>query len=133
MTPDRVIIQPTNPILNVSARYKLPHSPGVRVGDYIFLSGMGPIDSTNGERVHGPIGDQIRATLSNMAHMLECGGSSMARAVKIHVVLANADDWDEMNRVYGEFFPINPPARTCSVLQLSHGNGCEIECIALVG
>jgi len=36
-----------------------------------------------------------------------------------------------MNRVWREFFPVDPPARTTCALQLSNGNGVEIECIAL--
>jgi enamine deaminase RidA (YjgF/YER057c/UK114 family) len=38
-----------------------------------------------------------------------------------------------MNRVWREFFPTDPPARTTCALQLSNGNGVEIECIALGG
>ena len=38
-----------------------------------------------------------------------------------------------MNRVWREFFPVDPPARTACALQLSNGNGVEIECIALAG
>jgi enamine deaminase RidA (YjgF/YER057c/UK114 family) len=38
-----------------------------------------------------------------------------------------------MNRVWREFFPADPPARTTCALQLSNGNGVEIECIALGG
>jgi 2-iminobutanoate/2-iminopropanoate deaminase len=49
------------------------------------------------------------------------------------VVLADAGDYDEMNRVWREFFPVDPPARTTCALQLSNGNGVEIECIALAG
>jgi 2-iminobutanoate/2-iminopropanoate deaminase len=49
------------------------------------------------------------------------------------VVLADAANYDEMNRVWGEFFPTDPPARTTCALQLSNGNGVEIECIALAG
>ena len=71
------VIQPKNPRLNVSRSANLPHVPGVRVGDYIFLSGMGPIDGETGERNRGPIGDQVRTTLSNMRHMLESAGSSI--------------------------------------------------------
>ena len=130
---DRAIIQPKNPALNVSRNSKLPHSPGVRAGGYIFLSGMGPVDPGTGDRAHGPIADQIRRTLANMAHMLESAGSSLSRAVKVHVILADAAYYDDMNAVYREFFPHDPPARTSCVLQLSHGNGCEIECIALEG
>ena len=127
----RTVIEPTNPRLNVSRNANLPHSPGIRVGEYIFLSGMGSVDPVTGGRNLGPIGDQIRQTLRNMAHMLESAGSGLDRIVKINVVLADIQDYDEMNRVWREFFPIDPPARTTCALQLSNGNGVEIECIAL--
>jgi len=44
---------------------------------------------------------------------------------------AESADYDEMNWVWREFFPTDPPARTTFALQLSNGNGVEIECIAL--
>ena len=105
----------------------------MRVGDYIFLSGMGPVDPATGGRNLGPIAEQIHQTLRNMAHMLESAGSGLDRIVKMTVVLADSTDYDEMNRVWREFFPVDPPARTACVLQLSNGNGVEIECIALAG
>jgi hypothetical protein len=67
----RSVIEPVNPKLNVSRNANLPHSPGIRVGDYIFLSGTGPVDPVTGGRNLGPIAEQIRQTLRNMAHMLE--------------------------------------------------------------
>ena len=70
---ERSVIEPVNPKLNVSRNANLPHSPGIRVGDYIFLSGMGPVDPVSGGRNLGPIAEQIRQTLRNMAHMLELG------------------------------------------------------------
>jgi 2-iminobutanoate/2-iminopropanoate deaminase len=129
----RSVIEPVNPKLNVSRNAHLPHSPGIRVGDYIFLSGMGPVDPVTGGRNLGPIAEQIRRTLRNMAHMLESAGSGLHRIVKMTVVLADSGDFDEMNRVWREFFPADPPARTTCSLQLSNGNGVEIECIALAG
>ena len=129
----RTIIEPVNPKLNVSQNANLPHSPGIRVGQYIFLSGMGPVDPVTGGRNLGPIAEQIRQTLRNMAHMLESAGSGLDRIVKVNVVLADIRDYDEMNRVWREFFPTHPPARTTCALQLSNGNGVEIECIALGG
>jgi 2-iminobutanoate/2-iminopropanoate deaminase len=118
----RSVIEPVNPKLNVSRNANLPHSPGIRVGDYIFLSGMGPVDPVTGGRNLGPIAEQIRQTLRNMAHMLESAGSGLDRIVKMTVVLADAADYDEMNRVWREFFPADPPARTTCALQLSNGN-----------
>src|SRR5215468_8137206 len=89
----RSVVEPKNPRLNVSRGANLPHVPGIRVGDYIFLSGMGPIDPRTGERNHGPIAEQIRTTLSNMQHMLESAGSSLERIVRVHVVLAIFPIW----------------------------------------
>lgn len=129
----RSVVQPQNQILNVSRNANLPHVPGVRIGDYIFLSGMGPINPNTGERDHGPIGEQVRTTLSNVKHMLESAGSSLERVVRVQVVLADIADLDEMDRVYREFFPVDPPARTAWSMQLRFGNGCEIECVALAG
>lgn len=135
MTPRlaRSVIQPENPRLNVSRSANLPHVPGIRAGDYIFLSGMGPIDPETGDRVHGPIAEQVRLTLGNMAHMLHSAGSSMDRVLRVHVVLADLADVPEMDRVYRGFFPVDPPARTVWSMQLRFGNGCEIECVALAG
>ena len=99
---ERSVIEPVNPKLNVSRNANLPHSPGIRVGDYIFLSGMGPVDPVSGGRNLGPIAEQIRQTLRNMAHMLESAGSGLDRIVKMTVVLADAGDYDEMNRVWRE-------------------------------
>ena len=129
----RSVIEPKNPLLNVSRSANLPHVPGIRAGDYLFLSGMGPIDPLTGERAHGPIAEQVRTTLTNMKHVLESAGSSLERVVRIHVVLADIADMAEMDRVYLEFFPVDPPARTAWSMQLRFGNGCEIECVALAG
>ena len=124
-------VEPKNPLLNASRSSNLPHVPGIRVGDYIFLSGMVPVDPQTGERSHGPIADQIRTTLSNMQHMLESAGSSLERVVRVHVVLADISHMAEMDRVFREFFPRDPPARMAWSMQLRFGNGCEIECVAL--
>ena len=130
----RTAIEPKNPLLNASRVGNLPHVPGIRVGDYIFLSGMVPVDPRTGERSsHGPIAEQIRTTLCNIQHTLESAGSSLDRVVRVHVVLADISHMPELDRVYREFFPIDPPARTAWSMQLRFGNGCEIECVALAG
>src|SRR5437667_12653744 len=95
----RSVIQPKNPNLNVSRSANLPHVPGIRVGDYLFLSGMGPIDPQTGERNHGPIAEQVRTTLGNVRHMLESAGSSLERVVRVHVVLADMAGLAEVDRV----------------------------------
>jgi enamine deaminase RidA (YjgF/YER057c/UK114 family) len=41
--------------------------------------------------------------------VLEAGGSSLAKAVKVNVFLANMDDFAEVNEVYAKFFPDPKP------------------------
>lgn len=131
MTTDREIVEPRNAHLNVSRNFKIPHSPGVKAGGFIFLSGMVSIDPGTGERAMGTVASETRQILANMAHMLESAGSSMQKVVKINVLLYDMLEWDNMNRVYREFFPHEPPARTTCGVQLAGGLKVEIECIAL--
>jgi 2-iminobutanoate/2-iminopropanoate deaminase len=131
MSATREVIQPRNPALNVSKNLKLPHSPGIKCGDFIFLSGMVSVDPTTGQRKLGTTDSETRQILENMAHMLESAGSSLARVVKINVLLHSMLEFENMNAVYREFFPTDPPARTTCGVQLSFGLKVEIECIAL--
>src|ERR1700748_1494946 len=108
----RSAIEPKKPLLNASRSSNLPHVPGIRVGDFLFLSGMVPVDPQTGERSHGPIAEQVRITLSNIQHLLESAGSSLQRVVRIHVVLADISHMAEMDRVFCAFFPVDPPGRT---------------------
>ena len=129
----REIITPKNDKLNVSRNLKLPHSPGIRAGDLIFLSGMLSVDPLTGERSQGTVAHETRQTLSNMRHLLESAGSSLERVVKINVLLYDMLEFENMNAVYREFFPNDPPARSTCGVQLSAGMKIEIECIALAG
>jgi 2-iminobutanoate/2-iminopropanoate deaminase len=133
MSIKREIIQPKNDMLNVSRNFKLPHSPGIKAGDFIFLSGMVSVDDKTGDRNLGTVAHETHQILSNMKHMLESAGSSMERVVKINVLLYDMLEFENMNAVYRKFFPKDPPARTTCGVQLSFGMKVEIECIALAG
>jgi 2-iminobutanoate/2-iminopropanoate deaminase len=129
----RTVHVPGNPMLNVSARQARPHSPCVRVGDYIFVSGMVPVSPETGERTQGPIADQVATVLSNMRHLLESNSWSLDHIVRLNITLADLLHADDMWRIFRRFFPDNPPAATLIGMQLSFGNLVEIECIAYVG
>ena len=131
MPVEREIIVPKNERLNVSRNFNLPHSPGVRAGDFIFLSGMLSTDPQTGERSPGTMAHETHQTLTNMRHLLESAGSSLERVVKINVLLYDMLEFENMNAVYKKFFPVDPPARTTCGVQLSGGLKVEIECIAL--
>ncbi|MGD9618096.1 MAG: RidA family protein [Alphaproteobacteria bacterium] len=109
----------------------MPLSPAVRGGDFVVVSGMAAIDPATGARAHGTVAAQTRQILTNIGELLEAAGSSLAKVVKVNVLIYSMLEYENMNPVYSEFFPTDPPARATCALQL--GNGVEIECIALAG
>lgn len=108
-----------------------PYSPGVRVGDLIFISGQLPIDMTTKKMAGTEIAEQTRQALVNIRFLLEATGASMGNIVKTTVFLKNLEDFKAMNEVYAEFFPIDPPARACvEVARLPYNSLIEIEAVA---
>jgi len=107
-----------------------PYSPAVRAGDFIFVSGQGPIDTVTDTISPGDIAHQTRIVLSNIARILEACGASMADVVKCSVFLRDGSEFKEMNAVYAEFFGDNRPARTTVVCQFVSDMRVEIDCVA---
>jgi 2-iminobutanoate/2-iminopropanoate deaminase len=74
---------------------------------------------------------ETRQILTNMGHLLDAAGSSLAKIVKVNVLIYSMLEYDNMNGVYREFFPTDPPARTVCGVKLIGGHKVEIECVAL--
>ena len=112
-----------------------PYSQGVKVtsGELLFTAGQIPMDPETGELVSGDIQVQTRRVLENLKAVVEAGGSSLDKVVKVTVFLKDMNDFAAMNEVYGGFFGENPPARSAvQVARLPKDVGIEIECIAAV-
>ena len=109
-----------------------PYSQGIVAGDFVYTSGMLALDPGTGELVGEDIGAQTRQALTNIRNILEAGGSSMDRAVKITVFLTDIGDFAEMNAVYAEFFSADAPARaTVEIGPLPKGALVEIDAVAV--
>src|SRR5216684_2046166 len=89
-----------------------PYSPAVRAGDFIFVSGQGPIDPVTDKLSPGDIKYQTELTLENIRTILAACGAAPADVVKCSVFLKDAREFDQMNEVYAKFFGENRPART---------------------
>ena len=76
---------------------------------------------------------ETRQIFANMRHLLESNSASMADIVKLNVFVYDMLEFENMNRVFREVFPDDPPARTTCGVQLSLGAKVEIEAIALIG
>jgi 2-iminobutanoate/2-iminopropanoate deaminase len=74
---------------------------------------------------------ETRQILTSMARLLESAGSSLTKVVKVNVLIYSMLEYNNMNEVYREFFPVDPPARTACGARLSGGSKVEIECVAL--
>jgi len=99
-----------------------PHAR--RVGDLIFLSGVGPrkkgtkeipgvqLDES-GKVVSYDIEAQCRAVFDNVRAIVEAAGSGWERIVDVTVFLTDIrSDFETYNRVYAEYFADNRPCRT---------------------
>ena len=89
-----------------------PYSPFVRAGDFIFVSGQGPIDPATNQYSFGSIQHETRLVLNNIKTILEGCGASMQDVVKCSVFIVDGKDFAAMNEVYAEFFGNAKPART---------------------
>jgi 2-iminobutanoate/2-iminopropanoate deaminase len=127
----REIIAPKDPALGVPRNLDLPLSPAIRAGAFVFVSGLVAIDPATGERMHGTVATETRQILAAMTQALEAAGSSLEKVVKANVLIYSMLEYNNMNEVYREFFPVDPPARTVCGAQLSGGSKVEIECVAL--
>jgi len=107
-----------------------PYSQATVAGELIFCSGQVGIDPHSNKLVTASIADETRQVLENLRAVVAEAGGSLENAVRATVYLTSLDYFKEMNEVYKEFFPRNPPARaTVEVPKLALGARVEIDLI----
>jgi 2-aminomuconate deaminase len=120
-----------------------PHAR--RVGDLLFLSGVGPRErgtkaipgvtiDVDGKIVSYDIEAQCRSVFQNVRYILEDAGSSWDKVVDVTVFLTNMDDdFATYNRIYAEYFAENQPCRTTvEVNKLPTSIAIELKVIATI-
>lgn len=120
-----------------------PHAR--RVGELLFLSGVGPrkrgskeipgvtLDA-QGKLQRYDIEAQCRSVFDNVRWILEDAGSSWDKLVDVTVFLTDMQrDFPAYNRLYGEYFKDNQPCRTTvQVMALPTPIAIELKCIATI-
>jgi 2-iminobutanoate/2-iminopropanoate deaminase len=109
-----------------------PYSPGLRVGDFIFVSGQVPRDPATGKIVGDTIEEQTAQVIENIKAILAAGGATLADVVKVSAHLTDLSLFERYNKVYVSYFPDPKPVRTTVGSQLL-GFLVEIDAIAYVG
>jgi len=120
-----------------------PHAR--RVGDLLFLSGVGPRDpATNaivgnvhdadGKLVSYDIEAQCRAVFANVRTILQASGAHWDDLIDVTVFLTDmAHDFAAYNRVYAEYFTSAQPCRTTvGITALPTPIAIELKCIAVL-
>ena len=112
-----------------------PYSHAARVsGELLFISGQIPLDPKTSEIVGATPAEQARRCLENLEVIARAGGTSLAEAVKVTIYLIDMAAFAEVNEVYAEFFPSDPPARvTVAVAGLPKGSLVEMDAVVAVG
>lgn len=109
-----------------------PYSPGMKVGNLLYLSGQVPM-TADGKMVEGSITEKTKQVFKNLETLLSAGNSALDKVVKVNIFLTDMADFKEFNAIYGKYFTTHKPARSCvAVKELPLGAEVEIELIALV-
>ena len=108
-----------------------PYSPAIRAGDFIYVSGQGPINPETDAFDLGDIRHETRLVLQNVERLLAAAGAARSDVVKCGVYIEKAEDFAAMNEVYAEFFGDAKPTRTTVVTGfVAPGMKVEIDAVA---
>ncbi|PKO07416.1 MAG: reactive intermediate/imine deaminase [Chloroflexi bacterium HGW-Chloroflexi-3] len=109
-----------------------PYSAAIETETFIFTSGQLGLDPVSGELVQGGIEAETRQAIKNLFEVLKSSGSDLNSVVKTTVFLKDIGEFPLMNKIYGEYFINEPPARSAFQVAALPKNACvEIEAIAV--
>ena len=109
------------------------YSQGIRSGNFIYTSGQIPLNPKTGKLISGDIIAEIRQVLDNLDAVFRGGGSSLKAAVKLTVFVTDLAYFSDLNKVFEEYFPEKPPARSAvQVSALPMGVRIEIEAVGTI-
>ncbi|GBC00975.1 hypothetical protein RclHR1_04020001 [Rhizophagus clarus] len=90
-----------------------PYSQAVVTNGFVYVSGQIPLEPETRKIVSDDIREQTIQTLKNLGKVLEAAGCSYKNLVKITIYIKDMNDFDVMNKAYGEAIGDARPARAC--------------------
>lgn len=111
-----------------------PLAQAIRAGDFLYVSGQGPLDPETKVVVSADIREQTRQTLKNVVAILNAGGATLANVVNMRVCLRHTADFPAFNETFREFMAGEKVTRTCTGgTPHRAGVNVEIDCVAYLG
>lgn len=110
-----------------------PYSPGMVVGNLLFVSGQAGRDPATGT-LAPDVETQTAQTLRNIDAILQAAGSGLQHVIRCGVFLIDMKEFPKMNEVYARAFGTHRPARTTVQVAGLPGEGLrvEIDAVALI-
>ena len=109
-----------------------PYSHATEINGLVFTSGQIPLN-LNGEIVSDDVKEQTTQVLENLKVVLDQAGSDIDSVIKATIFIADMNEFQNINEVYGKYFNHHQPARRCvEVARLPKDVKVEIEVIAQV-
>ena len=127
----RIVVPPPRPGLDMAAGYGWVQSAAIRAGDFVFVSGVVPIDPQSGERMNGTLTSVAHRAFQNLKLVPEAAGSSLERLVQVRAMIYDRIEYDALNRVYRQYVPKGPPARTVWSVRIIDAFKVQLDAVAL--
>lgn len=107
-----------------------PYSPGIMVGNFLYVSGQGMRDANNNMPTDNE--ERVRQCLRNVENIVKAAGLTMEHVVYMQAYLHPSVPYEVLNKVWGEVFPKNPPARsTAGMYRMPTETLVEISAVAV--
>ena len=109
-----------------------PYSQAIEANGTVYVSGQLPVDPHTGQMIEGDIKALAHQVFKNNSQILSAAGLGLDNVVKVTVMMADMNDFADMNEVYASYFSEPYPARSAyAVKTLPKNSRLEIECIAV--
>jgi 2-iminobutanoate/2-iminopropanoate deaminase len=107
------------------------YSQGILAGNLIFVSGQLPVKPLTGDKITGDVSEQTLQALNNVLSIVKAAGGDITTIARTTIYTTDVRHWEEVNRVYADFFgPVQPARSIITVSGLHQGFLVEIEAVA---
>ena len=117
---------------DMAANYGWVQSAAVRAGGLVFVSGVVAVDAESGERLNGTLTSEAHRAFGNLKLVLESAGTSLERLVQVRAMIYDRIEYDALNRVYRQYVPNGPPARTVWSVRIADAFKVQLDAIAVL-
>ncbi|KZE76187.1 hypothetical protein AV926_16195 [Myroides marinus] len=109
----------------------LPLSSSLKVGDLLFISGQIGIHPKTSQLSNSSFEEESKQVMENLKNELKKHNLTMEDLVSTTIYLKDMKQYDELNKVYSNYFMNTFPTRTCIAIQeLPAKASVEISAIA---